>query len=104
MPVVLPASDAGRGPRPDDPKCLTVRIPRKVGEGLEGPFVLKWAVCRDGRVGNFTLTGTSDDPGLIDAVRKALRETIQGCRWIPGTDPQGKPIDVWMERTFRFSG
>ena len=75
----------------------SVRIPRDLA-GIVSTVTVKFAVNRDGAVAQFQVMGSQPDPRIGQAIWQA----IQGCRFAPGADPQGRPVNMWVILPLRF--
>ncbi len=87
-------------PRMDTPSCVqnTVRWPPQLA-GYVSLVTVKFAIRRDGAPDKFqVLSGDNGDPRVGQIVWRAVQE----CRWIPGTDPKGKPTSIWVILPLRF--
>jgi protein TonB len=96
-------SYAGAGyvkPRMAQANCVqqTVRIPKDLQGFVSGPVTAKFAVRSDGSVSQFSLPGQN----LPDRIAASIWAAVQGCQWIPGTDPRGKPTSIWVILPLRF--
>lgn len=80
-------------PKMAEPGCVgnNVRIPRGL-EGLVSTLSVRFAVMRDGSVSQFSVNGEVPDRRIAEAIWRA----VQDCKWIPGTDAQGKPTAIWV--------
>jgi TonB family protein len=83
-----------------EPGCVqaAVRLPRDLANRLSGPVTVKFAVGVDGTVGLFQVMGEVPDRRVADALWSA----IQSCRFIPGTDAQGRKTRLWVVMPIRF--
>jgi protein TonB len=83
-----------RKPAMAEPGCVgrSVRIPRELAGFVSGPITVKFAVGGDGKPSRFEPMTAVPDPRIANAIWQA----IQSCRWVPGADPQGKPISIWI--------
>ena len=36
-------------------------------------------------------------------IASSIWQAIQGCRWVPGADAQGKPVSIWVILPVRFT-
>ncbi|MGC3996448.1 MAG: hypothetical protein QM767_02510 [Anaeromyxobacter sp.] len=86
-------------PRPEAPPCvgLSVSIPRHLLYSSRTVQV-RFAVRRDGSVGQFVPHSPMELP-LASAIKRA----VEFCRWIPGTDPIGRPATMWVILPLRLS-
>ncbi|MFL5247258.1 MAG: TonB family protein [Myxococcales bacterium] len=75
------------------PRCVAsnVRVPRDLA-GIVSRMTVKFAVNRDGSVANFQVMGSQPDPRIGQVVWQA----IQSCRFNPGADAQGRPVNMWV--------
>jgi periplasmic protein TonB len=93
---------AGAGfvrPRLADKSCMQarLRVPRGL-EGMAAELTAKFAIAADGTPGRFSVQPVDVDARLAAAIWEAIRS----CRWIAGTDPQGKAAKIWVLMPFRF--
>ncbi len=95
-----PPRDASRKPRLAEPGCLqqALQLPRDLALSPGEVTTARFAVGLDGAAHDFSLVGAPTDRRIGPAVWSA----IQKCRFIPGTDAQGQPADVWLVMPFRF--
>jgi protein TonB len=94
------AGSGYRQPREQQPGCVSnaVRIPREL-TGFVSALVVKFSVNRDGSVSLFQVMSPQQvDPRVAQAVWSA----IQSCRWQVGTDPAGRPQNIWVSLPLRF--
>jgi TonB family protein len=86
----------------EDPTCVqrSVRIPRDLAGRISGPITVRFAVGPDGSVSLFQVQGDVQDRRIGDAIRAA----VESCKFIPGTDPQGRPTRLWLVMPVRFVG
>ncbi len=75
------------------PRCVAgnVRVPRDLA-GIVSRMTVKFSVNRDGSVGMFQVMGAQPDPRIGQAVWQA----IQSCKFKPGADAQGRPVNMWV--------
>jgi protein TonB len=97
-------SYAGAGyvkPRMAQPGCVqnAVRIPRELQGYISGPITVKFAVKPDGAVTQFAV----QTQGVPDRIVASIWQAVQGCQFIPGTDPRGKPTSIWVILPLRFT-
>lgn len=78
----------------------SVRIPRGLRGFVSGPITAKFAIGPDGAPSAFQLIGNVPDARIGGAIWQA----IQGCRWIAGSDAQGRPARLWVIMPIRFVG
>ena len=95
------ATSGYRKPQMAEPGCVqrSVRIPPQLAGFISGPIVVQFAVTRDGSPAKFKLNCDVPDARIGQAIWQA----VQQCRWIPGTDPQGKPVSIWVILPIRFT-
>lgn len=77
----------------------SVRVPRDLAGFASGTVVVKFAVGRDGTPGRFSVEGGE----VPDRLAAAIRQAVEGCRWIAGADPAGQPTSIWVVMPLRFS-
>jgi TonB family protein len=89
-----------RKPAPADRSCLerALRLPRDVAGRFDGTLTVKFPVAADGTVGPVEVLGPVPDPRVPRAVETAIRS----CRFLPGTDPRGRPTALWAVMPLRF--
>jgi TonB family protein len=94
------AAAGWRRPALVDRDCIRngVRVPRALRGFVSGSVAVKFAVGRDGSPSDFQVLSGAPDPQLCSAVWRAIRN----CRWMPGTDPQGRPAKIWVVMPLRF--
>ena len=93
-------SGGWKGPEPAERNCVQegVRVPASLRGFVSGTFSVKFAVAPDGKPGQLHVLGKVPD----DRVGGIVWRAIQGCRWTPGTDLQGRPTKVWIVMPVRF--
>ncbi|HSN92536.1 MAG TPA: hypothetical protein VLS93_15000 [Anaeromyxobacteraceae bacterium] len=101
-----PPAHASQGyvrPRLADPTCVqrAVRLPRDLQGFVSGPITVRFAVLADGSVARFAVDASHQVPDRVLAV---IRQAVHDCRWLPGSDPQGRPTSIWVILPFRFRG
>jgi protein TonB len=77
----------------------SVRLPRELLGYISGPITVKFAINRDGSPSRYEVMTAVPDKRISDAIWNA----IQGCKWIPGADAQGKPTAIWVILPLRFT-
>ncbi|HUL60294.1 MAG TPA: hypothetical protein VLU43_13510 [Anaeromyxobacteraceae bacterium] len=77
----------------------SIRLPPDLTGFVSERLTVKFAVGRDGAVSAIEILGAVADRRVADAIRQALA----GCRWIPGTDPRGQPVSLWVILPIRFA-
>jgi protein TonB len=90
-----------RKPTMVEPGCVqrSVRIPPQLAGYISGPITAKFAIRPDGVPTRFEVMGGVPDQRIADAMWRA----VQGCRWVPGADAQGRPVSIWVILPFRFT-
>jgi hypothetical protein len=97
----FPELDAGyQKPRPKDPWCLGAELAEKVPPQREGRVVVKFPVGAAGESGGITVVANT--VGVSPKVFQAMEESIRVCKWAPGQDPQGRPIQVMVVLPIEF--
>lgn len=93
------ASAGFKAAREREPGCVgrAVRIPRDLA-GIVSMVTVKFAVNRDGSVATFQVMGAQPDPRIGQAIWQA----VQNCPFSPGSDPQGRPVNMWVILPLRF--
>jgi hypothetical protein len=76
----------------------SIRLPRAMA-GMTGSVTAKFAVDRDGSVSRFELL--SEAPGELAS---GFWQAVQDCRFVPGKDPRGTPVLMWVMLPIRFQG
>jgi protein TonB len=91
-----------RAPREKDRGCLagSMRVPPNLAGFVSGPITIKFAVRRDGSIGQVQIMSQVPDPRIGDIIRQGLSR----CEWIPGADAQGNPTSIWVIQPIRFAG
>lgn len=94
------ATSGFRPPQEAQPGCVrgAVRLPAALTGYVSAPVVVKFAVTRAGTIGTFQVVSPVTDPRIPEVIRQALLS----CRWIPGTDAQGRATALWVVMPFRF--
>ncbi len=95
-----PAGAGDVKPHLADATCIAAKL-RQVAlpPGVDPLHVVRveFAVTRDARVVQF---GTFDD--LPTPVLEKVRQAVASCEWIPGKDPAGRPVSIWVILPLRF--
>jgi hypothetical protein len=81
-----------------EPGCVQRRI-RVPSSRVPQSATFKFAVGPGGGADQFEVLGPTDTPL---EVARAVEEAVQSCRWIPGKDPEGRPVSVWVVLPVRF--
>ena len=91
-------------PRMAEPNCVqnNARIPRDLQGFVSGPVTVKFAVRADGSVSQFGPAAAGQN--IPDRILSAVYHAVQNCKWVPGTDPRGKPTSIWVILPLRFQG
>ncbi len=91
-----------RAPREKERGCLqsSMRVPRELAGFVSGPITVKFAVRRDGSIGQVQIMSQIPDPRIADIIRQGLSH----CEWVPGADAQGNPTSIWVIQPIRFAG
>jgi protein TonB len=94
------ATSGFRPPQEAQPGCVraAIRLPAALTGYVSAPVVVKFAVTRSGTIATFQVMSAVADPRLPEVIRQALLS----CRWIPGTDAQGRATALWVVMPFRF--
>jgi periplasmic protein TonB len=84
------------------PRCVeqAVRIPKGLEGYVSGPVTVKFAIRKDGQPERFDVMTSVPDQRIGAAIWKAVQE----CKWVPGSDAQGKPVSIWVILPIRFAG
>jgi protein TonB len=95
------ASAGYRKPAMAEPGCVgrAVRVPRELSGYVSGPITVKFAIGRDGQPSRFEALTALPDPRIGNAIWQA----VQSCRWVPGSDPQGRPTSIWVVLPIRLT-
>lgn len=90
-----------RKPQMAEPGCVqrTVRIPPQLAGYISGPITVKFAIRSDGAPSRFELMTQVPD----QRIGQAIWQAVQGCRWVPGADAQGRPVSIWVILPVRFT-
>jgi hypothetical protein len=59
---------------------------------------VRFAVDTDGSASRFTALTKNVPEDFLRSIVRAL----QSCKWIPGTDPAGVPVPIWVTMPIRF--
>jgi hypothetical protein len=97
--IRLGTDDQGfQRPRLEDEGCLGDALRRTPGAaGVDNK--VKFAVLRDGSLVQFSyLTPVSP------AQARAIEAAFASCNWIPGFDPVGRAVAVWVIQPIKVSG
>jgi protein TonB len=91
-----------RRPVEASPGCVAaaIRLPPDLAGFVSERLSVKFAVGRDGRVGEVVFLANVPDRRIEAAVVAALRS----CAWRPGADGRGLPIALWVILPIRFAG
>ena len=95
------ASAGYRKPAMAEPGCVgrSVRVPRELAGYVSGPITVKFAIGKDGQPSRFeALTALPDA-----RIGAAIWQAVQSCRWVPGSDPQGRPTSIWVVLPVRLT-
>ncbi len=83
-----------------EPGCVQQRVARLFRPpSLPPPITVKFAVGSEGTAYRFEVMGPAEAPLEL---AKALEEAVRSCRWIPGKDPEGRAVPVWVILPVRF--
>ncbi|HET6921824.1 MAG TPA: hypothetical protein VFI16_01630 [Anaeromyxobacteraceae bacterium] len=91
-----------RTPREKERGCLanSMRVPTALAGFVSGPITVKFAVRRDGSIGQVQIMSQVPDPRIGEIIARGL----SSCEWIPGADAQGNPTSIWVIQPIRFKG
>jgi protein TonB len=91
-----------RLPREKERGCLasSTRVPPALAGFVSGPITVKFAVRKDGTIGQVQIMTQVPDPSIGQIIARALA----ACEWIPGADAQGNPTSIWVIQPIRFKG
>jgi protein TonB len=94
------ATSGFRPPQEATAGCVrgAIRLPAALTGYISAPVVVKFAVTRSGAIGAFQVMSPISDPRIAGVIRQALLS----CRWVPGTDAQGRATSLWVVMPFRF--
>jgi protein TonB len=99
-----PEADEGgfRAPREKNRGCLqsSMRVPPALQGFVSGPITVKFAVRRDGSIGQVQVVSNVPDPRIKEIIARGLA----ACEWAPGADAQGNPTSIWVIMPIRFAG
>ncbi len=90
-----------RKPQERSPGCTSrsMRVPPSLQGFISGPITVKFAVRRDGTIGQVQVMSQIPDPRIADIIRRGL----SACEWLPGADAQGRPTALWVILPLRFT-
>lgn len=90
-----------RAPSEGQPGCMvqSVRIPPQLAGFVSGPIKVRFAVGRSGEVSRAAVLSAVPD----SRIERAILAAIQGCKWNPGADAEGRPISLWVRTSVRFT-
>lgn len=91
-----------RAPREKNRGCLqsSMRVPPALQGFVSGPITVKFAVRRDGSIGQVQVVSNVPDPRIKEIIARGLA----ACEWAPGADAQGNPTSIWVIMPIRFAG
>jgi periplasmic protein TonB len=91
-----------RKPQEVQPGCVksSMRVPPSLAGFISGPITVKFAVRRDGSIGQVQIMSQVNDPRVAEVIRQGL----SACQWTPGADAQGRPVSIWVIMPIRFAG
>jgi protein TonB len=91
-----------RKPQEVQPGCVksSMRVPPSLAGFISGPITVKFAVRRDGSIGQVQIMSQVADPRITEVIRQGLAS----CQWTPGADAQGRPVSIWVILPIRFAG
>ena len=91
-----------RAPREKERNCVSasIRVPRELAGFVSGAIMVKFAVRRDGSIGQVQIMSQVPDPRIGEIIRQGLSH----CEWVPGADAQGNPTSLWVVMPIRFAG
>jgi protein TonB len=80
--------------------CLldSLHLSKDVQREVSGAVTVKFAIRRDGVPDRFQLVSPVEDRRIGEAIWQA----VSSCKWIPGADPGGHPVSIWVVVPFRF--
>jgi protein TonB len=76
----------------------SLKIPSSLQGFASGPITVKFAIGPDGVPDSFEVMGPVPDSHVAAAIWQA----IQSCKWIAGSDAQGRPARLWIVMPIRF--
>lgn len=90
-----------RKPAMAEPGCVqrSVRVGRDLQGFVSGPITVKFAIRPDGKPDQFQAMTAVPDQRISSEIWRA----VQSCRWVPGADPRGKPVSIWVILPIRFT-
>jgi len=96
------ASAGFRSPQQRQRDCVrnSMRVPPSLAGFVSGPITVKFAVRRDGSIGQVQIMTQVPDPRIGEIISRGL----SSCEWIPGADAQGNPTAIWVIMPIRFTG
>ncbi len=91
-----------RPPREKERGCLasSMRVPPALVGFVSGPITVKFAVRRDGSIGQVQMVSQVPDPRIGEIIARGL----SACEWVPGADAQGNATSLWVVMPIRFTG
>jgi TonB family protein len=95
-----PSSAALVNPAPADRRCVpqALRARRDIADRLPGEISVRFRVTASGDVARIEVPGVADRD-LADAIADAVR----GCKFLPGTDEDGRPVALPIVMRIRFA-
>jgi len=90
-----------RKPQEVQPGCVknSMRVPPSLAGFISGPITVKFAVRRDGSIGQVMIMSQVADPRITEVIRQGL----SSCQWTSGADAQGRPVSIWVIMPIRFA-
>ncbi len=86
--------------------CIEAVVTPRMG-GLPEParraMIVKFAVGGGGRVSRFSVLALPTDRQDVNVdLALEVKRAVESCRWIPGTDPAGRPASIWVILPVKF--
>ncbi len=85
-------------PRLEEDDCLPGALRRATGAaGVDNK--VRFAVLRDGSLVRFSYLAP-----VTPEQARSIEAAFASCRWIPGLDPKGQPVAVWVIQPIKVVG
>jgi outer membrane biosynthesis protein TonB len=89
-----------RLPRLAEGTCLqrSLDVSKELQRTVAGPVTVKFAILGNGQPAYFQVLTHLRDGRIAEAIWRA----VAACRWVPGADPSGQPVSIWVVVPFKF--
>ena len=95
------AGSGFKSPRLANRNCIAenLALPEQAESLASSTLTVKLAVSATGAASQVQVLAGTQDPRVVDAIRKA----VGGCAWVPGADAEGKPTSLWVVQPIRLA-